>query len=503
MNRTLLFCAARAARFIPSVCSQAVATNCAKMRRLASLKLMLFLLASLLIFGVAAAVAQAPPTGIGVVINRTAEGALIVEVTPGSPAERAGLHKGDVILAVDNTPVHSFQTAEVTAMISGPQGTRVLLLILSGGKGRNVEVVRAMPASVSAPASVGPSDRGTSEPTTTTVEGTTTTQGDVTFVNWVEPKEHSFTVDVPQGWQVIGGLNYTGPDEAQGFVRVQSPDGKVQIFVGDPELLVRQVPGSLSPPGVREGQIFQTPSGGRAILQRFLTGSQYAQQHVVWRQLCRNPRLIREGELPDLSRGITATVEAQALQAWNATATASAGEASFICDDAEGYVFATTVLMSARSGGIQGWTVFKVSGFVSSDPMRSMQARYIMEHMLASAKLDPQWERAYEDRVRRRTGSVISTQNAALQVQLNAARRASDDLARLNHPNDFRPGSSRSGGSNTSGNTDMCTAIGRRANVSNTSGPVFMDHSGNVREGRADGSPPDNSGVYSPMFRCN
>jgi Do/DeqQ family serine protease len=35
------------------------------------------------------------------------EGAVIAKVEPGSPAERAGLHRGDLVVAVDGVPVHS------------------------------------------------------------------------------------------------------------------------------------------------------------------------------------------------------------------------------------------------------------------------------------------------------------------------------------------------------------------------------------------------------------
>jgi excinuclease UvrABC ATPase subunit len=127
-----------------------------------------------------------------------------------------------------------------------------------------------------------------------------------------------------------------------------------------------------------------------------------------------------------------------------------------------------------------------------------------MEHMLGTFRANPRWEQAYEQRIKEVTGAVISMQNAATQVQLNAAQRASDDLARLNHPNagvNVRPGSTRSSSVNTTlGTRDVCDALGRCATVSNDAETIFMDHSGNVRAGRAGGAPPDNSGVWSPTY---
>ena len=53
-------------------------------------------------------------------------------------------------------------------------------------------------------------------------------QGPVSFVTWVDPTEHGFSVAVPHGWLVTGGTHWNGPTGARGFVRVQSPDGKVR-----------------------------------------------------------------------------------------------------------------------------------------------------------------------------------------------------------------------------------------------------------------------------------
>ncbi len=479
--------------------------SASRARRVRALRagLVPLLFACLLVDPVGHAAAQAPPVGIGVQVEPATGGPRIVAVTPGSPAERAGLHAGDRIVEVDGVSIVKLDLSAVAAKVRGAQGTTVRLTVLSpAGQRRQVQIVRALPTP-KAPAGANPISSGPNQATPTS-QAAGPGIGDVKFVNWVEPKEHSFSVGVPAGWQLDGGLNWLSQIDPQGYVRVQSPDGKLQIFMGDPELLGRQVPNGYSrlQTGAAEGQVFRTPAGGPAKMQRFLTGTQYAKEHVTWR-LCPNPTWVAERELPDVSRALTAAVEPEARK-YNATVTASAGETSFTCGNIQGAVFAATVLGSSRGGPVQAWFVYKLAGFRSADPLRSMQARYIMEHMLATVTPNQAWTDALDRRTLQVTGAVISMQNAATQAHLAASRRQNDTLARLNHPNpgvNVRPGERRPTSVNSIlGTKDVCDAIGRCKTVSTDSESAFMDHSGNVREGRAGGAPPDNSGVWSPTF---
>jgi hypothetical protein len=464
--------------------------------------------------------AQAATGGIGVLLDGDVAGARVISVVPGGPADKAGVKAGDVIVAADDRPLAGLGPEPVVATMRGPIGTSVRLAIASGRQRRTVTVVRGATAQIPASPSAVPSSAAatlpaaartpapgiTTRPAAATTTATTIPQasgtGRVAFAPWVEPRERSFTVDVPRGWQVNGGLNWTGPIDPQLFVHAKTADGKAEIFVGDPEILPRQVPSQISSmqSGVREGGVFRTPSGGRALLQRYLTGTEFARLHVGQR-LCRQPRWLREAGQPDLARDVSAAIAPEA-RAYGVMATANAGEAGFTCGDALGYAAATTVLVQSPSSPLQFWAVFTVAGFKTSDPARAMEARFIMEHMVATLKRDPAWERAWEQRVRQVTGSVISMQNAATQASLRAARNAADTLARLNHPNAgvSRPAERPGSRVNTVlGTRDVCDAIGRCKTVSNDAETVFMDHSGNVARGRAGGAPPDNTGVWAPM----
>ena len=64
--------------------------------------------------------------------ERSVQGAIVEEVQPGSPADNAGLQRGDVILEVNRHPMKS--AAEVAQMLSNvPNGEDALVLVWSNG----------------------------------------------------------------------------------------------------------------------------------------------------------------------------------------------------------------------------------------------------------------------------------------------------------------------------------------------------------------------------------
>jgi carboxyl-terminal processing protease len=64
----------------------------------------------------------------------------IVAPLPDSPAERAGMETGDVILAVDGVPTEGASLLETILKIRGPAGTPVTLTVLHEGETEPVEI---------------------------------------------------------------------------------------------------------------------------------------------------------------------------------------------------------------------------------------------------------------------------------------------------------------------------------------------------------------------------
>lgn len=80
--------------------------------------------------------------GIGVLVEMVDEQITVVSPFEGSPAERAGIRPGDVLLQADGTDLVGMDLTEAAALIRGPAGTMVHLVILRGAETIEVDVER-------------------------------------------------------------------------------------------------------------------------------------------------------------------------------------------------------------------------------------------------------------------------------------------------------------------------------------------------------------------------
>jgi carboxyl-terminal processing protease len=87
----------------------------------------------------------APVSGIGVTIFQPEPGQPIevIEVILGTPAERAGVKKGDKIIRVNGEDVSTLTTEEVANKVKGPEGTPVTVTFLRGSSEIELTISRA------------------------------------------------------------------------------------------------------------------------------------------------------------------------------------------------------------------------------------------------------------------------------------------------------------------------------------------------------------------------
>jgi S1-C subfamily serine protease len=72
-------------------------------------------------------------------------GALIQSVTPGSPAEKSGLHSGDVLLNINSNPIQD-QIAFARVMLQQKAGKKIAMVVQRGGTKLFIEIVPAKTA---------------------------------------------------------------------------------------------------------------------------------------------------------------------------------------------------------------------------------------------------------------------------------------------------------------------------------------------------------------------
>ncbi len=83
--------------------------------------------------------------GVGLIISKIDRGVEVVSPIEGTPAYRAGVNAGDLIVAVDGESVVDFNTDEVLSVLRGEPGSSVTMTIIRGKALKfDVQVVREM-----------------------------------------------------------------------------------------------------------------------------------------------------------------------------------------------------------------------------------------------------------------------------------------------------------------------------------------------------------------------
>ncbi len=71
--------------------------------------------------------------GVGMTVGPRNNKVIVIAPFAGTPAYRAGIHPGDIIIAVDGKPTDNMSTADVADLLKGPKGTTVRITILREG----------------------------------------------------------------------------------------------------------------------------------------------------------------------------------------------------------------------------------------------------------------------------------------------------------------------------------------------------------------------------------
>jgi len=201
------------------------------------------------------------------------------------------------------------------------------------------------------------------------------------WTRFTDPSEGSFTVDVPQGWTVTGGLTRVSALDVRPWVKAVSPDQLVTAFIGDGKLSPCTMPtSSLITLGFPLGSNYNG-----TVVQNYIPARQFAEKYAKSNlgSFLSNLRVVEEHDHPEIAAAVNGTTGATKSEAATIKLTGMYGNLPAIA-----YYLAVTKATVAYGTGM--WWVTKVAGAVGP-AQRDAEALGVILHMLGSFQIDQAW----------------------------------------------------------------------------------------------------------------
>lgn len=200
----------------------------------------------------------------------------------------------------------------------------------------------------------------------------------VTWIQFQDPLEKAFSLDVPKGWTAKGGMFRLGYSDERPMVDLRSPDGTMEIRLGDVAIPSYAVPNAYH---AREGEVYDLGAQAQMIVARYRTGPEFAvlYSHARFGSGCRNPQA--DAEDAGFSMPDSVAMEQGATQS-------SAGQIAYRCETQAG---TRVVYAYTKTAMYQGfWQVPALVSFVAL-PEKAATARAMAVHCAESLKVSPAW----------------------------------------------------------------------------------------------------------------
>lgn len=200
----------------------------------------------------------------------------------------------------------------------------------------------------------------------------------IAWTQYQDPLEHAFTLDVPRGWTVKGGMYRLGYSDARPMVDMHSPDGKISIRLGDLSVPVYTVPSQFHS---REGEVYDLGAQGQLIVARYHTGPEFAALYSQARfnSVCSNPQ-------PDASA--SEFTPPNYLPDDAGVKQSSTGQITYRCVSNGEPRVAFAYVKTSNYGAL--WAVPDVVSYIAA-PDDVSSARDILRHCAQSFHITPEW----------------------------------------------------------------------------------------------------------------
>lgn len=236
---------------------------------------------------------------------------------------------------------------------------------------------------------------------------------EVSWVTMQEGGEQSFSVEVPKGWKVTGGMFRFSPYEPRMWVEMVSPDGASTIRLGDPLApKTYAVPNSLTArAGLTEGKWVL----GKMVMN-YMPGKDFADRYrqVKFEPSCRNMEVKQHKDEQPVFKPIPGTRQ-------------DSGDVIFTCSvngkPMAGYVVAETLYVPVPGIGVvpkgDFWYVLGMGSLIAPQD-KALDAAKIMWHAMITFSINPRWWSQFTAASERYTrGSIAATNQYTAAAQAN------------------------------------------------------------------------------------
>jgi hypothetical protein len=244
------------------------------------------------------------------------------------------------------------------------------------------------------------------------------------FVNWEDPRENAFSMEVPQGWQIIGGSYRLTATDIRNGVTMVSPDSRIRVIVGDSNLGIFTQPNAmLSYAGLGEGSHQMLGDGTQLEIRRYIPGPQFARSYAqaFSQRQCSDLRIESNNARPDLASGFLQSAYGEGM----ANAQLTAGDVSITCNlngnSVRGFLVVATILPFPGQANL--WYVYRLFGYVAP-PDRAKEAEAVYQRALQSWHINPEWQ-AQEQQM---ANQAVQQDNArSQQIRARAMQAIQED----------------------------------------------------------------------------
>ncbi len=199
------------------------------------------------------------------------------------------------------------------------------------------------------------------------------------WVRYTDSAEGAFSMDVPIGWQVLGGMYRFGYFDVRWMMDVRSLDGKVIIRIDDPDVPPYVLPGPHSGPA---GHPAIRPQMYQMVVDDYRDAQTYAEGYAKHRfsSVCNSMTPSQSNWTPTMP------------QAWRADAQSHVTQATltYDCGSSDGPRIVTVFARSTLHPGAGLWQVDPIISIVAV-PADLPLAQSMTQHMIDSWQESPQW----------------------------------------------------------------------------------------------------------------